>query len=255
VVPTSVSPPSAEPIFYPESDGKPMSENTVQYEWIVALVGNLDQIVDGFVAGDLFWYPVEGEPRVVIAPDALVSLTRPKGHRHSYKQWEEGDTPPEVVFEVMSPSNDWPELVAKSAFCAQYGVSEMYVVDPGWTDADPGDINGYLLGGGNPTRILQMDGFVSPRLGIRFDKLDGGKWQISSPDGTPFYTFQQLAKKHREIQAHIATAEQRAEQESQRAEQESQRAEQESQRAEQESQRAERLAARLRELGIDPESL
>ena len=39
------------------------------------------------------------------------------------------------------------------------------------------------------------------------------------------------------------------------AEQESQRAEQESQRAEQEKQRADKLAARLRELGIDPEDL
>lgn len=45
---------------------------------------------------------------------------------------------------------------------------------------------------------------------------------------------------------------QRAEQERQRAEQERQRAEQERQRAEQESQRADILAARLRELGIDP---
>jgi Uma2 family endonuclease len=48
---------------------------------------------------------------------------------------------------------------------------------------------------------------------------------------------------------------QRAEQERQRAEQESQRAEQECQRAEQERQRADRLAARLREMGIEPEDL
>ena len=48
---------------------------------------------------------------------------------------------------------------------------------------------------------------------------------------------------------------QRAEQESQRAEQESQRAEQERQRAEQERQRADRLAARLRELGINPDEV
>ncbi len=51
----------------------------------------------------------------------------------------------------------------------------------------------------------------------------------------------------------VATAEERAEQEHQRAEQERQRAEQEYQRAEQERQRADRLAARLRELGLDPE--
>ncbi|MEO1181614.1 MAG: hypothetical protein AAFX51_12365 [Cyanobacteria bacterium J06636_28] len=39
------------------------------------------------------------------------------------------------------------------------------------------------------------------------------------------------------------------------AEQEKQRAEQEKQRAEQEKQRADKLAARLRELGINPEEL
>jgi hypothetical protein len=44
-----------------------------------------------------------------------------------------------------------------------------------------------------------------------------------------------------------------ADQESQRADQESQRADQESQRADQESQRAQRLAAKLRELGVDPD--
>ena len=48
---------------------------------------------------------------------------------------------------------------------------------------------------------------------------------------------------------------QRAEQERQRAEQERQRAEQERQRAEQERQRAAVLAAKLRELGVDPEAL
>ncbi|NEQ20897.1 MAG: hypothetical protein F6K28_17035 [Microcoleus sp. SIO2G3] len=48
---------------------------------------------------------------------------------------------------------------------------------------------------------------------------------------------------------------QRAEQERQRAEQERQRAEQERQRAEQERQRVETLAAKLRELGVDPDQL
>ena len=48
---------------------------------------------------------------------------------------------------------------------------------------------------------------------------------------------------------------QRSEQERQRTEQERQRAEQEHQRAEKEHQRAEKLAAKLRELGIDPEQV
>ncbi|HEY9702506.1 MAG TPA: Uma2 family endonuclease, partial [Allocoleopsis sp.] len=48
---------------------------------------------------------------------------------------------------------------------------------------------------------------------------------------------------------------QRAESEKQRAESEKQRAESESQRAESEKQRAEKLASKLRELGIDADSI
>ncbi len=51
----------------------------------------------------------------------------------------------------------------------------------------------------------------------------------------------------------LLTAEEREAKEKQRADQEQQRADQEQQRADQEQQRADRLAARLRELGIDPE--
>jgi hypothetical protein len=47
----------------------------------------------------------------------------------------------------------------------------------------------------------------------------------------------------------------RAREESQRAERETQRANREAQRADHEAQRAERFAARLRELGIDPEAV
>lgn len=47
---------------YPDSDGKPMADNTLQYEWIVYLVENLKRLFAeqvAFVAGDLLWYPVQ----------------------------------------------------------------------------------------------------------------------------------------------------------------------------------------------------
>src|SRR5262245_33400981 len=98
----------SDAIVYPESDGKPLAENTKQLRWIVVLYGNLaalfrDAVV--FVAGDLFWYPVEGRPDIKEAPDVLVVFGRPRGDRRSYKQWEEGDVPVTVVFEILSPSN------------------------------------------------------------------------------------------------------------------------------------------------------
>ena len=77
-----LSPPD---LVYPESDGQPIADNTLQYQWIVTIEGNLDALFahrsDVFVAGDLFWYPVEGHPEIVTAPGALVVFGRPKGHR------------------------------------------------------------------------------------------------------------------------------------------------------------------------------
>src|SRR5205807_8645404 len=72
-------------VVYPDSDGKPMAENTKQLRWIVVLFGNLCALFrdrpDVFVAADLFWYPVEGEPDIRAAPDVLLVFGRPKGDR------------------------------------------------------------------------------------------------------------------------------------------------------------------------------
>jgi Uma2 family endonuclease len=110
------------PITYPESDGEPMADNTLQFQWIVTLEENLDALLPDFVGGDLLWYPVEGEPTTRIAPDVLVALGRPKGHRGSYLQWREGGVPPQVVFEVLSPGNRFGELRRKSNFYERHGV-------------------------------------------------------------------------------------------------------------------------------------
>ena len=77
-------------IIYPDTDGKPMADNTLQFQWIVTIEGNLEILFvdhpDVFVAGDLFWYPVEGNNKIVVAPDILVAIGSRKGHRMSYLQ-------------------------------------------------------------------------------------------------------------------------------------------------------------------------
>ena len=115
--------------LYPDSDGKPMSDNTVQYRWIVRLVTNLRRLLKeqvAFVAGDLLWYPtkVTDPPAPCQAPDAMVVLGRPDGDRGSYKQWEEDDIAPQVVFEILSPSNTHKEIATKQIF---YRNVEWYV--------------------------------------------------------------------------------------------------------------------------------
>src|SRR5205809_3637619 len=103
-----VAPPLPKtPVQYPESDGLPMAENTKQFRWIVTIEGGVDALFredpNVFVAGDLLWYPVEGNNTIRTAPDVLVAFGRPKGDRGSYLQWLEDNIAPQVVFEVLSP--------------------------------------------------------------------------------------------------------------------------------------------------------
>ncbi len=239
-------------IVYPESDGKPMADNTKQLEVIVYLFDNISALFaerkDVFVAADLFWYPVEGHPEIRTAPDVMVAFGRPKGHRPSYKQWEENNIAPQVVFEVLSPGNRLSELIEKYQFYERYGVEEYYIYDP-----DRGALEGWLRVDGAFKPVPEMDGWVSPRLGTRFT-LEDGELVMYRPDGERFIPYVELRRQLERERQQVEQARQLAEQARQEAEQVRQLAEQARQEAERERQRAERLAQRLRELGIEPEA-
>ena len=226
-------------IIYPDSDGQPMADNTKQFRWIVTIKENLEilfaDVADVFVAGDFLWYPVQGNNKTRIAPDIMVVFGRPKGDRGSYKQWEEENIAPQVVFEILSPGNRPQEMMKKLLFYQYYGVDEYYVYDP-----DDIDFTGSIRVGDRLETIQEMDGWISPRLGIRF-QLTAETLEIYRPDGEKFLTPVELY--------------QLRQQEQQRADQEQQRADQEQQRADQEQQRADRLAELLRERGIDPNQI
>ncbi|QNP31070.1 Uma2 family endonuclease [Cylindrospermopsis curvispora] len=221
----------APEIVYPESDGEPMADNTRQFTWIVKIKENLEILFksnpDVFVAGDLFWYPVKGSNKIKLAPDTMVVFGRPKGHRGSYRQWEENNIPPQVVFEILSPSNSDGEMTKKKLFYLKYGVEEYYVYDP-----DGISLEVCIRENNSFKEIKNFATWTSPRLNIRFD-MTGDELVIYYPDGSRFLSPVELSN-------YAEQESQRAEQESQRAEQANQRAEQESQRAEQANQRVER---------------
>jgi Uma2 family endonuclease len=222
---------------YPESDGQPRAEDTEQFEWIVKIKENLeilfaqDPLV--FVAGDLLWYPV-ADRRITgpLAPDVMVAIGRLKGRRGCYKQWDEGDIAPQVVFEILSPANSQKEMADKLAFYDTYVVEEYYVYDPA-----PNTLEVWLRQDGRLARVSHLKGWTSPRLGIRFD-LTRDTLAIFDPQGQPFLTSVELAARMRA--------------QTERAQQERARADQETRRADQEHDRAERLAERLRALGLEP---
>ena len=247
-------------IIYPESDGKPMADNTKQFRWIMVIYYNLEWLfaeqVDVFVAGDLLWYPVQGNNKIRQAPDVMVVFGVSKGDRGSYRQWQEGNIAPQVVFEILSPGNTLTEMNKKQVFYNRYGVEEYYLYDP-----EKNDLSGWLRSEDGLDVIEPIENWVSPRLGIRFD-VSGDELQLYRPDGERFASYVEVAQR---LEMALAQVEQerlraeeerlRAEEERQRAEEERQRAEEERLRAEQERLRAERLAERLRSLGIDPEQL
>ncbi len=202
-------------IVYPESDGKPMADNTKQASWILLFCSNLlalfREMPNVFVAADLLWYPVEGQPEIRVAPDVLVVFGREQKHRGSYQQWREDGVPVTVAFEILSPSNDFEEIIEKISFYEEHGVEELYLYNP-----DTNHLYVYLRRGEMLRRQRLAPGFVSPRLKIRFD-LSGPEMVVFRPDGRPFLT---LA----EVDVQRGAAERRADQAERRADQAEQRA-------------------------------
>jgi Uma2 family endonuclease len=255
-LPTSTQP----EVIYPDDDGLPMSNNTEQFRWIVIIKENLEllfaQSTEVFVAGDLLWYPVEGNDTIRQAPDVMVVFGRPKGKRGSYQQWLENHIVPQVVFEILSPGNRRSEMAKKLDFYDQYGVEEYYIYNP-----QKVKLTGLIRAQTKLEAIRETNGWVSPRLGIRFE-LTSDTLLIMRPDGKPFLSTLELDAVREQEHQRAEQEHQRAEQEHQRAEQERQRAEQEHQRAEQERQRADQnyqlyqdLLQKLQEKGINPEQL
>ena len=226
--------------MYPDSDGQPMGDNTEQFDWIVLLQRNLDWIrPDDFVAGDLLWYPVEGQPKIRVAPDVLVAPGRPKGRRGSYIQHREEGVPPKVVFEVLSPEDTAAEMTRKTFFYHTYGVDEFILIDP---DAAPDAEAGTAFvrdDQGHFEAVDSLDGWTSPYLKIRFERQDG-RLVVFRPDGTPFKS--------------LADAEAEAAEAGRKAAEAEDKAAKAEDKAAAERARAQRLAEKLRALGIDPEA-
>lgn len=214
---------------YPIDNGEPLAEHTTQYDWIDLLKDGIENRYatdpDVFVAADLLWYPEENERQSCNAPDVMVVFGRPKGPRGSYLQWREGDIPPQVVFEVLSPGNRAGEMRRKRSFYERHGVEEYYELNPfkqtlrGWLATESAGERRFVV-------VEEMNGFVSPRLGIRFQRDESNEWVVYGPDGEPFRNFVEQSALRR-LAEH---------------------------RAEEAEDKVKRLAERLRQLGIDPDS-
>lgn len=222
-----------------------------------------DPPLNGCRCPDLLYVP--GVPQCL--PDSLV--------RRSYVLWQE-KIPPTLVVELVSEQSRGSEhdrtpqegkfWIYENAIKAKYYVIydvfsvtlEVYALKDGKYELVAPDEDGLF-----PLPLMKV------RMGTLYGEFGGEttNWlRFFDEDGELLETNgekldDEQARRRREFiranreQQRADQAAQLAKHEFERAEQEKHRAEQEKQRAEQEKQRAEQLAAKLRELGVDPEKI
>ena len=175
---------ATEPLIeYPDSDGLPMSDNPLQFDWIAILKWNAAAYFrddpNVYVAGDHLIYTVEGNNKIRQAPDVYVAFGPAKEkYRGSYKVWQEQDIFPQVIFEIWSPSNTKKGLAKKFKIYQRFGAEEYYIIYP----FPPASVEGWLRNGETLVPIPRMNGHVSPRLGFRFE-LHEDELRLFGPDG------------------------------------------------------------------------
>jgi Uma2 family endonuclease len=249
----TITPSPVGEIDYPDCDGLPMSDNTKQFYWIVLIKENLEILfaaaLDVFIAGDLLWYPIEGDNKTRQAPDAMVAIGRPKGHRGSYKQWVEGNIPPQVVFEVLSPGNRPSGMARKLLFYERFGVEEYYIYDP-----DRHRLTGYQRRANHLAEMPTVNHWVSPRLGIRF-VMQPDTLEIFTPQGDKFLSPVEIDQQRRQAQQQLNQEQVRVKQEQARVKQEQARVKQEQARADRAESAQIQAIAKLHTLGLTPEQI
>jgi len=163
-----------------------------------------------FIAGDLLWYPLRSTLVSPVAPDVMVAFGG------SYRQWQQENIPPQVVFEILSPKNTKAEMSRKLEFYDTYRVEEYYLYNPMRCRLQGWQRQGEIL-----AEIIPINDWISPRLGMRFI-WNESSLELYRPDGEKFLTTVELESQMR----------------------------QEKQRADKEKKRADRPAERLQALGL-----
>ncbi|MEB3359929.1 MAG: Uma2 family endonuclease [Synechococcales bacterium] len=273
--PSSVNqrPPGHAPEYFPypdhtqlpESDGTfvknfqehPQSILLTESIWATLQVLHPDgQFAIGQDSG-IYWRLTDPPERGAEAPDWFYVPNVPPlldGQvRRSYVLWREF-IPPLIVLEFVSGDGSeerdktprtgkfWIyEQIIRPAFYGIYEVSRASI-----------ELYHHIENRFEPVSTNERGHYPIPQMGVELGIWQGTYKNLNLPwlrwwsqEGSLLLTGEEQAE-----QEH-----QRAEQERHRAEQEHQRAEQERQRAEQERQRAEQLAAKLRDLGVDPDTL
>ncbi len=262
--------PTDTPIYYPDTDGKPMAASDLHRDILNCTIDTLKahyaQRPDVYVSGDILMYYVKGAPHRVVAPDVLVSFGLDKKRRNTYLVWVEGKLP-DFVMEFSSKTTYAEDLGKKMDLYASLGIQDYFLYDAeglflasqlmGWTLVDGVYVPvSEHADGGLHSDVLSLDFHVDDE-GLGFYDPVAGAWLQTPTEAAEARAEQEAARAEQEAAraenaetlakqeaSRAENAETLAEQEAARAENAETLAEQEAARAEQEAARAEQEAAR-----------
>lgn len=231
---------------------EPEMESSLHYMQLLLLVTSLEwawrERDDFFIGANLTIYfsRQQLKNREFRGPDFFLVKNTTREPRNSWVVWEEDGRYPDLIIELLSDSTAKVDRTTKrDLYAERFHTPEYFYFSPETLEfaGFKLDYNQYV-----PLTPNEYGWFWSESLGF-FLGVHNGQLRYLSLEGVVMPTPDEAARSEM-LKANQALA--RAEYENQRAEQETQRAQQEAQRAEQEKSRADRLAAKLRELGIDP---
>ncbi len=251
---------SAKPIYYPESDGKPIGETPVHRDNLNALIEMFREYYRDdptvYISGNMFLYFVEGEPRKNVSPDVFIALGVGNRYRSIYCTWLEEGKGPDLVVELTSPKTRKEDAVKKfEIYRDVLKVREYIRFDPFDEYLKP-PLQGHRLVEGRYVPIEPVDGRLPSEVtGIHFVR-DGRDLKIFDPaTGSTYTTPAETAAERRRFRHESEESRRLAEEEQRRAEAERLRAEAEHERAEAERQRADEAQGEIERLRRELEAL
>jgi Uma2 family endonuclease len=172
--------PFEQEIEYPTSDGQPMAESPQHMQVMVDLIFGLklryEDVSDVWVAGNLFLFYEQGNPKARVAPDVLLAQGVRKWDRPNYKVWEDG--PPALVVEVTSRKTQKKDQQVKKPLYQRLGVKEFVLFDPFGEYLRP-PLQGFRLLRGRYQPIpLEADGSLRSRTTGLWLKREGQRLRL-----------------------------------------------------------------------------
>ncbi|MCU0495236.1 MAG: Uma2 family endonuclease [Chloroflexaceae bacterium] len=243
--------------------GKTAAQNHVIH-YLMEVLFQLYRTEGWFVVGNLNIYLRKQRNEYPLAPDIAVfkGVQVPDPTIRTLRSWrlyEPGRTPPQVVFEFASEETWREDLDDKPGKYAALGVSEYFACDPNsppfWRT--PNLVRGWrLVNGSMHEQLPDGRGWLWSEELDSWLGFEDSRLRLYDRDGTMRPTREEAARAAEEAERAAKEAA-RAAEEAERAAKEAARAAEEAARAAEEAERAAKEAAwaKLRELGVDPETL